>query len=173
MSAGRSWLGEHEARRIARMLDALFLGRTREGEAFVVSGQRDADWLALTVGVHGAAGAFCYDVEARARRSRSEADDEQRKAVLLDLLGSLLDGYLVRGPRAPFTGVDWEPAMAQGLEVFLRGQERNPAAEREAAALLAADASRYGRAEALAWAALEAEREGDDAAPAAEATAAG
>ncbi len=171
MIAGRSWLGLEEGRRIARMLDALFVGRMREGEAFAVSGARDADWLALTLGVRSADGTFCYDVEARARRTRSEAVDEQRKAVLLDLLGSLFDGYLVRGPRAPFTGVDWEPVTAQGLEIFLRGQERNPQAERDAAALLAADASRYGRAEALALAAKEAQTDGhgpdtEDGAPA-------
>lgn len=139
-------ISEFEARRVARMLDKLFLGRLKRGEAFEVSGDVDASWVGVRWVLQTPDAGFAYAVDARVARRSGNLRDDDLKELLYDLLGHLFDGYVKGALREPFTGPEWEEIDFVGHRVWLRGQERSPRAEAQADALLDAGA----RADAMA-----------------------
>lgn len=135
-----------EARRVARMLRALFAGKLRPDEEFVISGEVDATWVGVRFELRAVSGAFSYPVEARVARRSGGLRDGDLKEALFDLLGHLFEGYLTERPRVPFTGVEWEEVDYAGHKVWLRGQERDPRSEQDADRLLADAALAEARA---------------------------
>lgn len=130
-------IGEFEGRRVARMLQQLYLGGLAHNERFEVTGWMDGGWanvrFLLTDDEHS------YPVEARLHAHALDVRPQQAKDVLVDLLGHFFGLYL-NDDRAPFTGPKWEQVDMGGMPVFLRGQELHHIAEADASALLAAAA---------------------------------
>jgi hypothetical protein len=128
------FIGDFEARRVERFLHEWLGGRLRGAERLRVSGGRDGRWRILMFRLEGP---VTYPLEARVEVGRTLREADAR-ALLLDLQGMLMEGYLA--DRSPRTGTNWEQISFEGHNVWVRGQEVRPGEEQAASELLAADA---------------------------------
>lgn len=136
-------VSEFEARRVERMLRALWPGLLAANETLTVqSGTLEAGWLAMRWELADAARLHVYPVEVRVDLAKQKLREQQAIELVYDFLGAEFDGYFRLG-REPFTGPKWEAVEFAGKELFCRGQLRAEAVELRATALL--DADRLGR----------------------------
>ncbi len=111
---------------------AVFAGNRR----FKLDGQADGQSVALTLTLKNDDESFFYPVEGRIAHREQGLIQRNAAAMLLDLIDSYFQEYLVNGGEV-YLPLDWQEYEVEGNKMQLRGQVQNLRLEKMADDLIA------------------------------------